>query len=204
MTTTDYVSLDEFRAYIKDTSTLDPAPMQNAILTASRAVELFCDRNEFYQATDVRYFWPQSFNECSIDDIATTTGLLVDVDAQGNGTYNQPWTLNTDYFLEPVNLKPGWPYEKISATFAQKFMPMRRVFQYMRPTVRVTGTFGWPAVPDAIRQAVFVAAAQLYKLGDAPFGVAGFGEFGVVRVRENPVVMQLLAPYAKTAGVVVA
>jgi hypothetical protein len=34
-------------------------------------------------------------------------------------------------------------------------------------------------------------------LKDAPFGVAGFGEFGAVRVRNNPRAMALLQPYRR-------
>jgi hypothetical protein len=40
-------------------------------------------------------------------------------------------------------------------------------------------------------------AEETFKLKDAPFGVAGFGDFGVVRVRENPAVARLLAPYKR-------
>ena len=45
--------------------------------------------------------------------------------------------------------------------------------------IQVTGVFGWPAVPLAVKQAALIAAADLFRLKDAPFGVAGFGEFAV-------------------------
>jgi hypothetical protein len=59
----------------------------------------------------------------------------------------------------------------------------------------VTGVFGWPAVPANVKQAALIAAADLFRLKDAPFGIAGFGEFGVVRVQANPRVMSLLRRY---------
>ena len=34
-----------------------------------------------------------------------------------------------------------------------------------------------------------------FKLKDAPFGVAGMAEWGVVRVRANPMAMAMIAPY---------
>jgi hypothetical protein len=63
--------------------------------------------------------------------------------------------------------------------------------------VEVTGVFGWPAVPAPVVQATMLVASELFRLRDAPFGVAGFGEFGAVRVRENPKVAALLDPYCK-------
>jgi len=55
--------------------------------------------------------------------------------------------------------------------------------------------FGWPAVPRNVKTASLIAAAQIFRIKDAPFGVAGFGEFGVVRIQQNPQVMWLLRRY---------
>lgn len=63
------------------------------------------------------------------------------------------------------------------------------------------GTWGWPEVPAAIKMATIIGAAELWKLKDAPFGVAGFGEYGVVRVRKNPKVMELVWPYVTGARI---
>jgi hypothetical protein len=41
-------------------------------------------------------------------------------------------------------------------------------------------------------------AAETWKLKDAPFGVLGIDEFGVVRVRQNKMAASKLAPYSKT------
>jgi hypothetical protein len=35
----------------------------------------------------------------------------------------------------------------------------------------------------------------VFRLRDAPFGAVGFGEIGIVRVRENPKYMRLIADY---------
>lgn len=203
-----YITLSEFRNYIKDPTTsptvAQTTPMLNAIRSASRGVERAADRKQFYKSSGIRYFWPDAFNACRIDDLASTAGLTVDVDIAGNGTYSQSWVVDTDFFMEPVNPELGWPVTKMSATFVQKYFPMRRVWLYMRPTVRVNSThWGWPSVPDEVRQATFIGAHQLYKLGEAPFG-ATMGEWGALRVKENPEVQALVARYAPTAGYAVA
>lgn len=207
--TVPYITLTEFRAYIHDGSVLDIGPATAAILSATRAVNAICGR-PFTQQTVAtqQFFWPYSTDCCPVDDIATTDGLLVDVDIAGDGTYSQPWTLNTDFYLDPINRIyngiPNWPYVELRATFSTKWFPLKRIYTYMRPTVRVTAKWGWPVVPDEVKQATFIGAALLYKLGDAPFGNAGFGEFGVLRVKENPIVNQLLMPYMVTGGIAVA
>ena len=63
--------------------------------------------------------------------------------------------------------------------------------------MHVTARWGWPAIPAPVKQAAFLVSAEQWKLKDAPFGVAGFGEFGAIRVRLNPMVTTLLGPYRR-------
>lgn len=203
---TNYVTIDELRAYTKDTGSRDETIYQDALNAAQRQIDGVCGRF-FYKTTSAtaKYFWPDTFSECCTDDFWTSTGLLVDVDVSGNGTYSQSWTLSTDFFLEPLNGTQGgiqgWPNTKLSATFSSKYFPMRQTYLYMRPTVRVTAQWGWAAVPEAVKQATKIAATKLYKLSDAPLGYSGF-EAGVVKVRDIPEVMSLLEPFAQDEYVV--
>jgi hypothetical protein len=68
-----------------------------------------------------------------------------------------------------------------------------------RATVRVEGTFGWDAVPDAIREATILQSSRLYTRLDSPLGVAGFGDMGAMRVsfKGDPDVAMLLAPFRR-------
>jgi hypothetical protein len=50
-------------------------------------------------------------------------------------------------------------------------------------------------VPLNVKNAALVIGAQIFRMKDAVFGVAGFGEFGVVRIQSNPQVMWLLRRY---------
>lgn len=68
--------------------------------------------------------------------------------------------------------------------------------------MRISGVWGWPAVPDAVKAACRIQVSRVFKRADSPLGVAGFGEFGVVRVsRLDPDVESLLAPYRVLAGI---
>jgi hypothetical protein len=65
-------------------------------------------------------------------------------------------------------------------------------------TVRVTGTFGWAAIPDAVKQATILLSIRIFKRLDSPLAVAGFGDLGVVRVgRVDPDVDSLIHPYKR-------
>jgi len=63
---------------------------------------------------------------------------------------------------------------------------------------QVTGVFGWPKVPRNVREAARLLAADHFKRKDAPFGVAGFSEYGPVRISQNSMVGNLLHRYVKT------
>lgn len=65
--------------------------------------------------------------------------------------------------------------------------------------VQITARWGWPEVPAAVTQATFIKAARLFQRKDSPQGVAGFGEFGPIRVstREDPDICQLLMDYQR-------
>ena len=130
-----------------------------------------------------------------VDDFSTTTGLTVKTDEGDNGTYDQTWTVTTDFTVEPANLNLNgipWTYTQIRAVGSKVFPTAGQ-----RARVQVTAAFGWPAVPDAVTQATYELALDIFKMKDAPFGVAGFNEYGQIRVRENNTVKMLLEPYRK-------
>jgi hypothetical protein len=65
--------------------------------------------------------------------------------------------------------------------------------------VQITARWGWPAVPKPVLQAAQIQAVSIFKSADAPLGVAGFGDIGVVRLRQamHPVAMSLLSQYRR-------
>src|SRR5262249_240828 len=87
-----------------------------------------------------------------------------------------------------------WPYTAAVVITGGKLFPFAWMWSHL-DRVQVTGVFGWPAVPLNVKNAARIAAAQIFKMKDATFGVAGVGDLGVIRVRQMPDVMWLLHRY---------
>jgi hypothetical protein len=195
--TNGYCSVADLRGHLGDTGTaLNVTLLERAINATSRAIEKHCGGRRFWQdPTPVaRRYAPDDPTIAWVDDISTTTGLIVATDSLGDGTYATTWA-SADYELEPTNAaEDGWPWWRIATTGAFLF-PTGRA----RPGLRVTARFGWAAVPDDVTEAALIRAASLFKRREAPFGVAGMGEFGVVRISRqgDPDVVDLLHPYVR-------
>ena len=69
----------------------------------------------------------------------------------------------------------------------------------LEATVRVTGVWGWSAVPTAVKQATVIQAARIFKRNDSPTGIVGFGDMGAIRVgvQLDPDVKHLIDVYRK-------
>lgn len=191
----DYASVDALKARLNIPDTQDDTQLNSALATASRGIEHFCNRQFNQTSSPVpRQFNPRHWWIAEVDDIADTSDLEIATDLGDDGTFGTVWNSH-DYQLEPLSQVvagvEGWPYWKIRAVEAKWFPQLRR------GGLRVTATWGWPSVPAPVKEAALIVAEETFKLKDAPFGVAGFGEFGSVRIRQNPKVAQMLAPYRR-------
>lgn len=144
----------EERLGTSDTGTYD------AILdTASRAVESFT-RRQFNQVTEAtaRRFRPVDPQRLPVDDFHTTDDLAIEVDGvvwDVDAVDPRPWD-------GVVNGVPGWPFLDLF-TVNRSWPSFRR-----RAVVSVTAQWGWPAVPEGIRQATLdVAAVMVSETGGA-------------------------------------
>lgn len=194
----DYLTSTTFKTYagMNTSSTVHDTEITAAITAASRAVDGYCQRSfQTASSTSSRVFRAEYPHRVEVDDFATTTGLTVATDEGDNGTYGQSWTITTDFVVEPANLLVNgvsWAYNEVRAVGARSFPTSGQ-----RDRVQIVAQWGWPATPTAIVQAATILALDIFKMKDSPFGVAGFGEYGVVRVRENTLLMGLLAPYRR-------
>lgn len=197
--TTTYATVAELKTRLDIGDTDDDTRLDEALQAASREIDLYCGR-VFTKATtaSARVFRPEHCGLVYVDDFHTTTGLVVATDAGEDGTYETTITSGS-YELWPLNGvvdgQTGWPYRKIRTV--NTYLPVTG-----RASVQVTAQWGWDQVPGPVKEACLVIAAELFKLGDAPFGVAGFGEFGAVRLRLNSRAQTLLNPYRLTAFLV--
>ena len=185
-----YAILPDLKSRMDIDDDTDDTRLTESLNSASREIESWC-RRQFNKTTDAsaREFRPQNSRWAYVDDFHTITDLVI---ATGD-SYSTVWAA-ADYQLEPLNGivsgQTGWPYNRI--------VGVNRTFSHCnRPTLQVTAQWGWTAVPAPVKEACLIIAAESFKLGDAPFGVAGFGEFGPVRVRMNTRAQTLLAPYRR-------
>ena len=193
--TTLYVTAAQLKATQSMTTTYADNDVAAAVAAAARAVDNICQRR-FYidpDATSVRYYTPDDPSMLRIDDLVTLTSLVTSSDGVN---FDTTWTVNTDFVLEPLNAQSDSQNQR---PYTQAVVhPLGRYqFNYWFPrSVRLTGKFGWPAVPDAIVSATGLIAAQLLTASrSAPLGIMAF-EGGAIRVaRTNGQAMGLLGPY---------
>lgn len=193
-----YVTLVELKAYLGITGSTNDTQLDDARTAASRAVDQFCER-QFNKTTSAtaRVFYPDTCHKATVDDFHTTTSLVIQTDSGDDGTFETTWAA-ADYQLEPLNNmvdgESGWPYYIIRVrTTGSNYFPMTG----RGAPLQVTAQWGWAAVPSGVKQATYYLAVDLFKLRETQFGVMGSGEWGLVRVRDNPKAMALLAPYRR-------
>ena len=194
MPAADYITVSELAATLTLAETFADADMAVAITAASREVDRRTGR-KFWNDTGSRYYSPSNTMRLWVDDLTALTGVAVDW--AGDGTFATAWTLNTDFFLEPFNaVVDERPWTTITVRQLSG-----RYFPSWERSVRVTGTFGWTAVPKGVKQATSVLASRFMKRArEAPFGVAGFGiDGGAVRITNyDPDVDALLSDFVRT------
>lgn len=187
-----YVTLEELKKYVKLplTPTDEDDRLTWAAAAATEKIERCCDR-QFNKATTAttRMYAADSSVRVSVDDFYTTEDLVIETDGS-------IWATD-DFDLYPANGildgQPGWPFFELEAVSGLGFPIGGR----RRRAVKVTARWGWEKIPAPVKQATLIIASQAWKLADAPHGVAGFGQFGEVRIKDIPLAGNLLAPYVR-------
>ena len=206
MTTTLYASIDQAKQYLpgEDQRSTNDSNIEMSLNAACRAIDRYCGR-VFTKTTtaSARVYRPLSPGVCLVDDFHTTTDLVIKTDEDDDGTFERTWS-SSDYDLEPANGGAGQgltgiPYSEIVAVDDLSF-PCGNA----RRAVQVTAQWGWDAVPDPVVLATLNLTGTLRKLRDVPLGLAGFQDFGGVRVPMDQFrqIAGLLAPYRRAERVV--
>jgi hypothetical protein len=185
-----YATLPLFKATVKVTAADRDELLAQALTAAARAVDSYTGRRPagftLDEAATARTYevhgrtvrTRSGWAKLLVDEIGSATGLTVEV---GDGT---TWTAITGYRTDPGNaLADSRPITALTTPGL-----------WGCDLVRVTARWGWPSIPDQVVQATLIQATRLYRRKDSPEGVAGQGEFGVVRLsRIDPDVQALLA-----------
>jgi hypothetical protein len=187
-----YSTLAETKAALRITDAIDDSLLEMAIESASRLIDGYANRSFYNAGTAVRYFVADNDYLTNIDDAISITEIATD--ASADGTYDVIWQAD-DYQLEPLNGRVDG--------LAVPYNAIRAIGDYTYPIwggealVKVTGVWGYSAIPISIRQACIIQASRIFKRLDSPLGIAGFGDLGVMRISRqlDPDVAQLVDAY---------
>jgi hypothetical protein len=194
MITNGYATLTQVKAAIGIADGFDDSLLEMAIESASRQIDSYTERYFYNAGTAVKIFAPIDNWVCPTEDFITLTKVETSEDGE---TYDTEWTAD-DWQAEPLNGRAGG--------LVTSYTQIRAVEDYLFPyrngeaTVRITGTWGWSAVPIAITQATVILASRIFKRLDSPLGIIS-GELGSMRIgfRLDPDVQHLIDPYRKIA-----
>lgn len=208
MATNGYCTAAEVKSYASITVTTYDTLIDRAIEAASRRVDTYCQRRFWVDAgqTGTRMYKPVNCGLVWIDDLSTSTGFTVETDDNDDGTYETLWS-SSDYELRPVSGANAYPeakpYTQLVAVESRRFPTTTK-----RTSLKLTGKWGWPAVPHAVREATLMLTHRLHLRPGAPFAIAtaGIGDMTPMRLSQmDPDVAALLNPYRyPTAAVMVA
>lgn len=175
----DYCTVAEAKSYLRIGDAADDVLLGVWVTTASRAVDAYCGRQfggaagaetRTYQADYDPHLacWVAQIDDLYDDDIT-----VIDSHAQ----------VVTDFELGPINaLQKGSVFTRIMLTglspaaAGQGAIPWWWTVQPAKLTTPVTvdsDSWGWPAVPAAVKAATLLQTARLAVRRDSPFGVAG-------------------------------
>jgi hypothetical protein len=179
-----------------------------------------CGRH-FYQLSEARTYCPDNIWELQIDDLVSTPAVVantvVKVDYDGDGVFETSWTQGINYQLKlgtPGNYQDNYnvnsagvprPYTQLQVLMGTPgsngagggWLPFIWPYTHL-DRVQVTGTWGWNTVPPSVQQASLLLCTDVFKSKDAPWGIAGTAETGLMRVQSNPWAVEMLHDFVNT------
>lgn len=190
--TNPYASLAEVKAALRITDSIDDSLLEMAIEAGSRALDAYTARSFYNAGTASRYFVATNDYLTTIDDAVSISEVATDFSA--DGTYDTVWAAN-DYEILPLNGRVDG--------LVVPYNGLRAIGDYTFPLyngeglVKVTGVWGWSAIPIAVKQATIIQASRIFKRLDSPLGVLSSPDLGFMRVgsKLDPDVAQLVDPY---------
>lgn len=191
-----YANVEDYRAIKGLKGSERDEEIKDGLLAWSRWIDRDLSRPAGFNrdaAVVARYFYGRDKAYLDVDEIAATTGLLIKIDEDQDGSFADETALvATDYELWPLNAGVG-----------PEPAPWRRIVLPSWSTkgsfpsgskVEVTAIWGWPAVPPMIRELVVELeaiwlvqsqrATQRMNEMDQVVGMSPLGQSLVNRARE--------------------
>lgn len=171
-----YVTTAELSSYLNISDSVDDTELDLAIESASRAVDLDCNRQFGVVASAEQRFYTGYWDKkrcrwiVPMDDLMSTTNFAaITVDSEGVtvGTIN-------DYVMEPRNAAAkSRPWEQLVVRPNSTFKPTGA-----EDEVALTGLWGWTAFPDTVKNATKLQGSRFFSRRTSPYGVAGSPDLG--------------------------
>lgn len=164
----DYCTAAQYKAYARIGDTVDDTEIATSITASSRAIDRACARQFGKVAAPEARSYVARFDRhrprpawcVDIDDIATTTGLVVTIGG----------VAVTDYSLEPLNaVAKGKVWTLL--VFGPNAEAVPDASQGLK--VDATGSWGWSSTPTTVIAATKLQTARFMARRDSPYGVAG-------------------------------
>lgn len=159
-----YCTLAEYKLWntIGTTNTNDDGVIEDIIESVSRQIDNICGRHFYATTAIVRYFKADYKGQdlLFIDDLSTTSSLSIASDDDGDGTYENTWS-SADYNMLPYQPQNSAPYTMIETAPQGNF-----VFSAQKKGNKITGLWGWTAVPDDIKVACLIMTDAEYHAKD--------------------------------------
>jgi hypothetical protein len=222
-----YTGKEELKSRLNIVDSNSDYEIQLAIQAVTNWINVYCGRH-FYQVTETRTYCPDNIWELPIDDLVSTPAVAatvqVNLDYNGTGVYSTAWgnpappiSTGTNYVLKlgtPSGYQDNYnvnaagfprPYTQLQALMSGQgqnpagggWLPFIWPYTHL-DRVQVIGTWGWNVVPPAVAQASLLLCTDVFKSKDAPWGIAGTAETGLMRVQSNPWAVELLHDFINT------
>ena len=198
--TNGYCALSELKAFVNISDSNDDDELIDAVNSASRQIDNYCGR-KFYAdgSTSAKVYRTRNPYHVTVDDISTSTGLVLKYDDNDDGV-SETTVASTDFILLPLNAET-FGIDGLGFTSIELFTDGSHEFPTTssnnRPRIQVTANWGFPSVPDPVRQACLMLSSENFAMRNTPLGIAGVGEFGVLAVRQNRQITRMLDPYRR-------
>jgi hypothetical protein len=175
----DYATAEELASYVGVDDNRDDEEFGLAVTAASRAIDRRTARQFGSSAVDeVRYYtaqWSRTRGAWVVETDDYFALTAVDLDNAGDGTYSTPLLVASAAKLPVNSVALGLPWERFAVR--QNTVGWSST-SWGVDAIRVTGTWGWQAVPDTIKQACLLQGSRVKARQNSPFGVAGSPDTG--------------------------
>lgn len=182
-----YITVAEFRERTNSSAQDDEVVITSCVKAASRFIDRETNRfftkdatptvrlynggegvTSFVLARELSYEQPYGSSVLYLpDDISSTTGLVVKVDLDGDYVCEKTITLNTHFWVGPANAARGPEPEPYTLLEVKPDNGVFSVWPGHRRSVEVTAAYGWPAVPEAVKECTALLSRMLMDMEEA-------------------------------------